>query len=66
MIGVGWPLKDFPPAGGVSDTDLIVGVVALAVLIVLGVAYIWAQRRAAEQGQPVIQIEHPAEFRKAA
>ncbi len=65
MIGVGWPLEDFPPQGGVSDTDLVVGIISFAVLLVVGILYIWAERRA-RRLRPEIRIEHPAEIRKAA
>jgi hypothetical protein len=50
----------------VSDTDLVVGLVSLAVLVVLGVLYIWAERRARRRAQPVTRIERPAELRRAA
>ena len=66
MIGVGWPLDDFPPAGGVSDTDLVVGLASLGVLVVLGVLYVWAERRARRRVQPATRIERPAELRRAA
>ncbi len=67
MIGVGWPIEDFPP-GGAGHTELWAGILGFVVLIALSALVIWRDRRAVRmaKARPELRIEHPAEFRKAA
>jgi hypothetical protein len=65
MLGVGWPIEEFPPAE-ISETDLWTGLICFVALVALGVLYIWRERRSVRKAQPEPRIEHPALFRKAA
>jgi hypothetical protein len=65
MIGVGWPIEDFPP-GGQGETSLVAGIVGLLLLLAFSGLVIWRERHGRHQAVLEPHIEHPADFRKAA